>query len=84
MPADTPVVGYPAHAVKEFSWDVNEWGTRTTNWRAQCGAEGASMGRFLAAGSCRRAELCSRCFPGRLHNACSMDKPIEIDPKEWK
>lgn len=78
MPADTPVVGYPAHAVTEFSWDVNDYGTRSTRWRAQCGATGISMGRFLLAGSCRRLELCPLCFPSRSHNACGLAKPREV------
>ena len=83
MPADTPTAGIPAHAVKDFSWDCNQWGTRTTYWRAQCGATGHMLGRFLRAGSCRKLELCPACFPGRDHNACGMARPVELTSKEW-
>lgn len=80
MPADTPTVGHPAHAVDAFTWGANEWGTRWVDWTAQCGATGRTMGgRFLPAGSCRRLELCPKCFPGRDHNACRLDKPREIN-----
>lgn len=78
MPADTPVVGYPAHAVATYSWDVNEHGTRWVDWTAQCGATGRDMGRFLPAGSCRLPELCVECFPGLQFNACRMDKPRDL------
>lgn len=81
MPSDTPTLGYPAHAVAEYSWDVNEWGARWVDWVAQCGASGRAMGgRFFAAGSCRSRELCPKCFPGYDHNACKLDKPRDISP----
>ena len=81
MPADTPTAGYPAHAVATYRWDVNEWGTRLVDWTAQCGAAGQEVGgRFLSAGSCRRLELCPKCFPGHNHNACSLEKPQDISP----
>lgn len=83
MPADTPTVGYPAHAVQAFAWDVNDYGVRTNHWLAQCGVSGSDMGRFLRAGSVRRLELCPTCFPGRDHNSCSLAKPVEIEPTEW-
>lgn len=82
MPADTPTVGYPVHAVATYSWDCNEHGTRWVNWTAQCGATGVEMGgRFLRAGSARRLELCPKCFPGRDHNACLLTKPRDITPE---
>ncbi len=79
MPADTPVVGYPAHAVDTYTWDVNDYGTRRVGWVAQCGAAGYEIGgRFLTAGSCRRLELCTACFPGRDRNACRLEKPRDL------
>lgn len=79
MPADTPTIGYPAHAVNTYSWDVNEWGTRWVHWTAQCGATGHGVGgHFLPAGKCRRLELCPKCFPGYDRNACWLKKPEEI------
>lgn len=81
MPADTLTIGYPAHAVATYSWDVNDYGTRTVEWTAQCGATGTETGgRFLPAGSARRLELCPQCFPGRKHNACKLDKPKDVSP----
>ena len=81
MPADTPVVGHPAHAVATFRRTGNDFGVEWAEWVAQCGATGKEMGSpaFLRAGSCRKLELCSRCFPGRDHNACRLDSPVEID-----
>lgn len=79
MPADTPVIGTPAHAVDSYTWDCNEHGVRWVDWTAQCGATGTAMGgRFLTAGSCRKLELCTACFPGHDRNACRLDRPRDL------
>jgi hypothetical protein len=81
MPADTPVAGTPAHAVATYTPDENMFGVCWLDWTAQCGATGRSMtGRFLRAGSCRRLELCPKCFPGQDHNACRLAPPVKTQP----
>lgn len=77
MPANTPIVGHPVHAVATYTPGGNEWGVKWIDWTAQCGATGTRMGAgsFDLAGGARRLELCAACFPGRDHNACKLDKP---------
>lgn len=81
MSALTPVAGYPAHAVMEYSRWRNQHGVPFTDWRGRCGAQGTSSGHgpFNKAGSARNRELCSKCFPGGLHNAVDDTPPNKVE-----
>lgn len=74
MSASTITVGYPVHRVVEFSRWTNPHGVAFTDWKAACGAKDTATGHpnsygtgpFGTAGSARRLELCTECFPGRI------------------
>lgn len=80
MAADTLVAGYPACAVATFRRGQGPDG-KWIAWTAQCGAVGIEKGAFERAGQARRGELCRGCFPGRKHNACKLDKPVDLTDK---
>jgi hypothetical protein len=81
MSALTPVAGYPVHRVATFQRKTNKYGALFTDWTAACGAEGfvSGHGPLGRAGSARRLELCTGCFPAR--NASGpFPEPTELEP----
>jgi hypothetical protein len=79
MSADTQTVGYPVHAVATYRKRVTENGVTLTDWAAACGAEGqlvGAMARFGRAGSARKMELCTSCWPSGDH------RKYHPEPKE--
>lgn len=67
MSADDISVGYPVHALAEYSVWTNPHGASFTDWKAACGATGRTSSSpqfaFGKAGSARRRELCKTCWP---------------------
>lgn len=79
MSAADTAVGYPVHAVAEYSeWD-NGNGVRITAWRAACGATGREVGStpFGLSGNARKRELCRSCWPAghATHHA----RPLKVE-----
>lgn len=84
MPADTPTIGYPVHAVASFTRVITKNGVPFVDWTAQCGQQSTKQGTprtaFGKAGSARKAELCVGCFPTKHWNSCRLDAPQDLTP----
>lgn len=67
MSADTLTAGYPVHRVVSYWPWTNPHGAQFTDYTAACGLTDTLVGRnsFGRAGTARRKELCSRCFPNQ-------------------
>lgn len=80
MSTGTITAGYPVHAVKTYRYWQSIHGSWMTDWTAHCGVSRSEGGkkRFGVAGSARRMELCSQCFPGRRHDSVSYPDPIDM------
>lgn len=79
MTALTLTVGYPPHALAEYTERDTANGVRLTDWRAVCGATGQQVGRdpFRPAGIARKRELCRACFPAG--HATFVPDPVRRD-----
>jgi hypothetical protein len=84
MSTDTKTAGYPVHAVAQFVRWTNPFQARFTDWVASCGTRGSMSGHgaFGLAGSARRRELCTTCFPGQDWNGSVVGKPEELSDVE--